>query len=641
MQAPAAKIDTEATAQAAAQHSASSSLLAKALEDNNLDLSLIGNCSFSALVDKKGCIVWCCIPRFDADPVFCSLLRKQKDIGFFDIDLQGFARSEQAYLKNTPILRTTLHDSAGNSVQITDFAPRFQNFGRSYRPTMIIRMIKPHGRPRIRVRLRPTFGYGWGTPEKTRGSNHIRYLVPTGTLRLTSNAPIAYLLHEVSFELEGPIALILMPDESMTQGIEEFVLSNFNRTKSYWEQWSSQLSLAFEWQKPLIRACITLQLCSYEETGAIIAAGTTSIPSSSSGAGRQDERFCRVQDMPFLIRTLNRMGMINTMENYLRYISNIVVEFCSTPHSSTREALQPLYGIALESLLYQKDVHRLAGYRALGPVVVGNKEFKLFSSDTYGSVILALTQIFFDERLLFTGDKVLFERMEELGRRLLQVYKEPSHDHRLHIYPVVLSWAGCDRLAKIARTLDLDKEVESFWKSSAKEIFQFVVDTFWDEERQFFRCTAVGASGADGGDKLSHVPEVDGQLLLLPEVGFVSFQDPRFLSTLAKVEEQLVDPHSAFLRRVPKDHPSGVSASDTATSIHTIWYIIALHEVGRTEEARSKFKEVLASCNNCGTLSESIDLQSRELWGNFPHTLTTCALLDCACRLSLPWERVL
>jgi len=213
---------------------------------HDLNLMMVGNSAFSALIDQRGSIVWSCMPRFDADPVFCSLLRKNKDIGFFDVELQHFASSEQEYIKNTAILKTTLHDKFGNELEIIDFCPLHQSAGRYYRPTMLIRIINAKGRPRIRVRLRPTFGYGWGVPEKTRGSNHIRYLVPTCTLRLTTNAPISYVLREVAFEVDEPLFLILMPDESLSVGIEEFAISTMEKTQAFWEDFVSYLSIPFE-----------------------------------------------------------------------------------------------------------------------------------------------------------------------------------------------------------------------------------------------------------------------------------------------------------------------------------------------------------------------------------------------------------
>ena len=204
---------------------------------STLDLAVIGNCGFGALVDRRGRVVWSCMPRFDGDPVFCSLLNGNGDdekFGFFDIVLEDFERSEQNYLHNTAIVVTTLYDSNGSAVEITDFAPRFKQYGRIYRPLQMVRRVRPlSGSPRLTVRLRPVCDYGASRPERTNGSNHIRYITPAMTLRLTTDAPVTYILDEVPFVLEEPFTLILGPDESLTRPIDETAREFFEMTSEY------------------------------------------------------------------------------------------------------------------------------------------------------------------------------------------------------------------------------------------------------------------------------------------------------------------------------------------------------------------------------------------------------------------------
>ena len=160
---------------------------------STLDLAVIGNCAISALLDSRARIVWSCLPRFDGDPVFCSLLNDLEDgeKGFYDVELFGFVRSEQDYQPNSAVLVTTLYDEMGGALEITDFAPHFKQFGRVFRPMMLLRQIRPlAGTPRIRIRLRPNYDQGQERPETTRGSNHIRYVMPDLTLRLTTDGPV-------------------------------------------------------------------------------------------------------------------------------------------------------------------------------------------------------------------------------------------------------------------------------------------------------------------------------------------------------------------------------------------------------------------------------------------------------------------
>ncbi len=602
---------------------------------SNLDLAVIGNCSFGSLVDKRGRMIWSCMPRFDGDPVFCALLNGNGDdekFGFFDIAIDDFARSEQHYLRNTAILVTTLYDAHGSAVEITDFAPRFKQFGRIFRPLMTIRRVKPVlGNPRIRVRLRPVYDYGASRPEITHGSNHVRYVSPGGlALRLTTDAPVSFILDEIPFVLEEPFDLILGPDESLTRPITETVREFFEETDEYWVEWVRYLSIPFEWQDAVIRAAITVKLCSFEESGAIIAAMTTSIPEAADSTRNWDYRYCWLRDAYFVVHALNRLGATKTMEDYLRYITNItnIVATAKDGH------LQPVYGITQESRLTEKEIDSLAGYRAMGPVRIGNQAHEHVQNDVYGSVILAGTQSFFDRRLVRPGTRRLFEGLEKLGELAVKLFEKPDagmwelrNRNRVHTYSSVMCWAGCDRLAKIARRLARDlgepdlKSRARYWRKHAADMKAVIRKQAWNEQLKSFVSTF-------GGD------DVDASLLLLHELGFVKKTDRRFVGTVRAVEKTL--------RR--GDHIFRYAASDdfgppkTAFNICTFWYIEALAAIGRTEEARKLFENMLSHRNHLGLLSEDLDPQTGELWGNFPQTYSMVGLINAAMRLSKTWE---
>ena len=357
---------------------------------STLDLGVIGNCCFGALIDSVGKIVWCCLPRFDGDPLFNSLLNggvDSKEEGFFSVDLEGFKGSHQSYERNTPILKTVLECEKGTSLEITDFAPRFYQFDRIFRPTTIIRIIRPlSGIPKVRLRLRPQFDYGSVAPSITRGSNHIRFVGPDLTMRLTTDAAVSYLLDETWFLLTAPITMIFGPDESLTQAIDETARVFLDGTRTYWRRWCRSLSIPFEWQEAVIRAAMTLKLCTYEETGAIIAAMTTSVPEAPQSGRNWDYRFCWLRDAYFVIHTLNRLSATQTLENYLRYINDVV--------ANTDGNLRPLYGLTITNDLEERSVESLAGYRGMAPVRVGNQAYKQVQNDVFGSVILAAAQTF-------------------------------------------------------------------------------------------------------------------------------------------------------------------------------------------------------------------------------------------------------
>ena len=218
----------------------------------SLNLGVIGNCTFGALIDDAARIVWCCLPRFDADPVFCSLIDDDVNAraGFFAIELLGAVGAVQSYRPNTAILETQMVDGAGNRIVVTDFAPRFQTRGRTFRPTTLVRRVRAiGGSPRIRIRVRPRFNYGARAPDVTHGSNHIRYAHTSQALRLNTNAPITYVLDETPFLLEEPVSLLFGPDETLAGGVEETAREFEEKTDTYWRRWTRRLALPFEWQE--------------------------------------------------------------------------------------------------------------------------------------------------------------------------------------------------------------------------------------------------------------------------------------------------------------------------------------------------------------------------------------------------------
>ena len=263
----------------------------------DMNLWPIGNCQVSALIDKTGTFVWGCVPRVDGDPAFCALLGGDApETGFWAIELEGSAKTTQSYIRNTPILVTRHEDEAGNAVEVTDFCPRFVREGRTYRPTSFVRIVKPvAGSPRIRIRMR--VATNWGKPtDHTQGSNHIRFLMADQTLRLTTDAPVGHIVGENWFRLERQMHLFLGPDESFAGVLHEAAEAMLSRTKDEWRHWVRGLATPVEWQDVVIRAAITQKLCQHEETGAIVAALTTSIPEHEGSERNWDYRYCWIRD---------------------------------------------------------------------------------------------------------------------------------------------------------------------------------------------------------------------------------------------------------------------------------------------------------------------------------------------------------
>ncbi|MBO9516392.1 MAG: glycoside hydrolase family 15 protein, partial [Variovorax sp.] len=276
-----------------------------------LDLFPIGNCAVSALIDRCGRFVWACAPRIDSDPVFSSLLGGLEPgdpaaKGTWEIAVDGAKTVEQDYLRNTPILRTVITDADGASVEIIDFSPRYQQFGRSFRPTAFIRLVRPlTSVARITIRLRPTADWGARLSETTHGSNHIRYLCSDMTLRLSTDGPVSHVLEERTFRLEKPIAMFLGADEGFNADIGATCNRMLQQTQEYWMDWVRGLAVPLDYQSAVIRAAITLKLCMHEETGAIVAAMTTSIPEHADSGRNWDYRYCWLRDAYYVVQALN------------------------------------------------------------------------------------------------------------------------------------------------------------------------------------------------------------------------------------------------------------------------------------------------------------------------------------------------
>lgn len=590
---------------------------------STLNLGVIGNCSFSALIDERARIVWSCMPRFDGDPVFHQLINgDEADEGYYDVALENFVRSEQTYIRNTAIIRTVLHDSNGSSVEITDFAPRFYSRGRMFRPTSLIRRIRSlHGNPRIRIRIKPRFEYGTVAPQITHGSNHIRYVSSGQTLRLTTNAPISYILDETPFVLQRSISLHLGPDETLQSGIEETARDFEERTTDYWRVWVRRLALPMEWQEAVIRAAITLKMCEFEETGAIIAAMTTSIPEAPNSQRNWDYRYCWLRDSFFVVRALNALSEVETMEHYHRYMTNIVGMAREDGH------LQPVYGIGLEAELTERTIDNMAGYRGMGPVRVGNQAYEHYQHDVYGNVILAESQSFFDQRLLQSTSYDDFWRLETVGEQAFRLHEQPDAGMwelrtraRVHTSSSLMCWAACDRLSKIAEHIKQDDRAV-FWRHRADTIKETILTRSWNEELGAF----VESFEGDG---------LDASLLLMAEVGFIDPMDPRFQSTIAAVEKGLKKGHHLFRYQIADDF----GVPENAFNICTFWYIDALVRSGRTQEARDIFETMLSCRNHLGLLSEDVNPQTGELWGNFPQTYSLVGIINAARGLSARWE---
>ena len=592
---------------------------------NSLDLALVGNGSIGALIDAQGIVAWCCFPRFDGDPVFCSLLAgdsPRDGLGAFTIELEGAVRTEQQYLADTPILITRFYDAKGGGVEITDFCPRFEKDGELFCPKLLVRQVRPiAGMPNIRVRVEPAADYGCTKRQHALGAGHISY-AGDQALRLTTNASTEAIVDRTLFHVNETITLMFGLDDPVA-GVGD-VTSNgttmLERTTAYWRNWSRSLQAPSEWRDAVIRAAITLELNVYEATGAIIASMTTSIPEAPNTGRTWDYRYCWPRDAYFTADALCRLGEMRTIERYLAFLLSVA--------ATTDDAhLVPIYAIDGGPIPDERVAKCLPGYRGMGPVHVGNKASEQAQHDLYGEAVLTAEPLFLNSRARQAGDEVLLARLEPFGEHAARLYEVPDAGlwelrgaERVHTFSSIMCWAACDRLAKYADRLELADRA-GYWRSRATTMHEVISRRSWNAKLNAFTATMEGDS-------------LDASLLLIPRLGFLEANDPRFAGTVAAIEKQLK--HGDFVYRYVERDDFGYP--ENAFLVCIFWYIEALAAMGgaRREEARALFGRVLAARNRHGLLAEDLDPRTLEQWGNFPQTYCMAGIIDCALGLTRP-----
>ncbi len=588
------------------------------MHDFGLDLAIIGNGRTAALVDPLSRIVWWCFPRFDGDPIFSRLLAGDEEKGFCEVVLHGMVEHSSQYVRNTAIVSTVLTDDKGASVRITDFAPRFFEYHRIYRPPQIMRIIEPvTGLPRITIRMRPTSSYGVPMTERSIGSNHVTFRGTDVVVRLTTDAALSYIDREAPFVLTRPLHLVIGPDEPFPADLPATCRAFAERTQDYWTEWVRRLSISYEWQDAVIRAAIALKLSNFEETGGIIAAHTTSIPEALGSGRNWDYRHCWLRDAYFVVKALNQLGATQTMEDFISFILGVASE----------EFVRPVYSIVPADPMDEEIAPALKGYRNNAPVRVGNAAVGQVQHDTYGSIILAATPMFFDRRLPRPCDEGLFHLLEKLGNLAARLAFEPDAGiweyrgrSRVHTHSAAMCWAGCNRLGAIAAHLGLKREA-AHWTKTANAMREELIERAWNPARGAF----TAGFGLD---------DLDASVLLLPELGLLETHDPRFVSTVKAIERELLrDNH---VMRYANEDDFGLP--ETAFLVCRFWLVDVLWDLGRREQAREMFDDALKYRNRYGLLAEDVDPVSGELLGNFPQTYSMAGLILTAMRLSRSWE---
>jgi GH15 family glucan-1,4-alpha-glucosidase len=589
---------------------------------SQLDYGIIGNCQISALLDRQGKVSWCCMPRFDSSSVFASILDEAQG-GFWSIEPeqpQGW-ETRQHYMRNTNVLVTHYLGPNGEQFEIVDFCPRYERAFSCYRPVQIVRVIRPlRGMPRVRVRLRPRMDYGRSTPRVIELSHMVLYEHEGVSLYLSTDVPISYVMNETGFELKESKHLALSYGKPMEGPLRFTVEEHLDRTVTYWRSWAKHCNIPFEFQNEVIRSALALKLHIYEDTGAIIAATTTSIPEGPEPGRTWDYRYCWLRDAYFVVTALNRLGQFDEMEAFIRYLQNISGQDPS-------RVLQPVYGIGGERELVERELPWLKGFNGLGPVRVGNAAYKMEQHDVYGEMVLAITPTFFDRRIDRTDHDQALINVRSLVEQAIRTFDEPDAGiwefrgtKRHSVFSKLMNWAAVDRGVRIAGRIGRHDLVGE-WSPIRERMRESIEKNGWNDLVGYF-------TQSYGGDS------PDAANLLIPAVNFLSYRDERFQKTIDSYLRILRVGHGVYRYRTPDDF----GVPKTTFTVCAFWLADALAGVGRKAEARELFSQIVRQCNHVGLLSEDMDPESGELWGNFPQTYSHVGLINTAWKISQAWE---
>ena len=579
------------------------------------DLGLVGNCAFLGLIATDTSVRWLCWPRFDSSFVFGNLLDEAKGGDFSIRPADGAAfTSRQYYETNSNVLCTELEAPDGR-YRVTDFAPRFAQYERFYKPLMLVRKLEPlAGTPRVRVACRPMGQYGEMELRRRRSSNHIAFKGLDEEIRLTTDIPLTYIMDEEDFVLNEPKYLVLTYGSPLEAPLATTAEQFLHKTRDYWRHWVKSTSIGTFHQEQVIRSALALKIHQYEDTGAIIAASTTSLPEAPGSTRNWDYRFCWMRDTYYILTAFNNIGHFDEMERYFHFIANISTKIT--------DKYQPLYGISGRSQLVEQELP-LAGYLGNQPVRIGNDAYTHIQNDVYGQVLVALLPLYVDHRFAYP-DQLPPEKLAAETLRLMEAtLDQPDaglwefrHIAQKHCYTFLFHWAGGHAARQVARALrrpEMEARADRLIAAASAQI-----EACYDAER------GVYTNAIDS-------PHLDASTIQLILMGYLDPDSEKARRHLRELEKELKTPEGLFYRY---RHPDDFGTPETTFLICSFWYVEALACVGRLDEAITEFEKLSTYANHLGLLSEDVDAKTGSQWGNFPQAYSHVGQVNAAYRIA-------
>lgn len=579
-----------------------------------MKLALVGNCAYQALIDEQARVVWLCWPRFDSSFVFGHLLDEDKGGEFAFIPATPVLHIEQSYLPNTNILRTVFTCEDG-SFEVTDFAPRFWQYDRMFRPTMLIRRVRPlSGSPQIRTVLTPRYDYGLEVPLAIAASNHLQWQIHGVQLRLTCNVPLTYIQEQRSFAVDRELDFVLTWGPPLEAPLAETVQSFLSRTQRYWHTWVKHMNLPGVFQREVIRSALALKLHQYDDTGAITAAATTSLPEEHEAGRNWDYRFCWLRDSYFTLLAMRRLGHFEELEGFVGFLKNLV--------AAHPNRLQPVFAISGEDKLTEVELTHLRGYKGNGPVRAGNAAYLQIQNDVYGEMLGALAPLILDIR--FHHDEKSTEEALALLRSLLKrielTMTEPDAGlweyrgiARVHTFSLLMHWVGARVARRVAQRIG-DAELERY-ATHLRDTARDLIETHcYDATRGCYVDSTTSTNP-------------DASLFMMVNLGYFGSDLERARNHVHALANELRQGNGLIQRYV---HQDDFGASTSTFTVCGFWYAEALARIGEKAEARAVCEALIGYANHVGLFSEDIDPVTGEQLGNFPQTYSHVGLISTA-----------
>lgn len=578
----------------------------------NLNYGIIGNCKSAALINEDTSIDWLCLPQFDSPSVFAKILDDQKGGHFLIKNLANYT-IKQAYIENTNILRTEFRNEKAG-FEVIDFMPRYKNeINLYYTPPEVIRIIRPlYGSPTLSIDYFPALEYA---AAKTVSYIKEDFIVSVydqdnyDTLYLYSNLPKVDIIEGNIVELTQAAFFTISYNEKLQIPSLNSCLLELERTKLYWLNWCAKTPTYQYYNEVILRSAMTLKLLTYDKTGAILAAATTSLPESIGEVRNWDYRFCWIRDASMVIRVISKLGHKKIVKDFIDYIIDLIPE--------TDEKIQIMYGINKEKKLTETHLDHLSGYENSSPVRIGNAAYKQKQNDIYGILMDAIHVELVEFPLLFEKKEELWSIVKNIvwvvnnnwflpDKGIWEIREENKH----FTFSKVLCWVAIDRAIKIANFLGKDKDK---WISLREEIKNDIDQNAWNPSieayTQFYGSEALDAS-----------------VLLMEQYGFIDAYEERYIKTVKATERELS--YEGLLYRYKNEDDFGTPTS--SFTVCTFWFINSLFKIGEVDKAKTLFDQILSYSNHLGLFSEDLDFKTKRLLGNFPQAYSHLALIDVA-----------